>query len=79
MHYYMVKNITGYIPDNNYLGLMYAKTLIVNARYKECIEHLKNITVLPTEGSYEGRDVYKKANLRMALALLKEKKIYKSP
>ena len=65
-------------PDNNYIGLKYAKTLILNARYKECVEHLKNIIVLPNEGSYEGRDVYKKANLQMAMALLKEKKYAKA-
>jgi tetratricopeptide (TPR) repeat protein len=65
-------------PGNNYLGLNYAKTLIANARYKECVEHLKKIIVLPTEGSYEGRDVYKKANLHMAMALLKEKKYSKA-
>ena len=64
-------------PYNNYLGLKYATTLIVNAKYKECVEHLKNIIVLPNEGSYEGRDVYKKANLHMAMALLKEKNILK--
>ena len=33
-------------PYNNYLGLKYATTLIANARYKECVEHLKKITVL---------------------------------
>jgi tetratricopeptide (TPR) repeat protein len=65
-------------PGNNYLGLKYAKTLIVNARYKECVEHLEKIIVLPNEGSYEGRDVYKKANLHLAMALLKEKKYTKA-
>jgi tetratricopeptide (TPR) repeat protein len=65
-------------PGNNYLGLKYAKALIANTRYKECVDLLKTITVLPTEGSYEGRDIYKRANLYLALNFIKEKRYAKA-
>jgi tetratricopeptide (TPR) repeat protein len=58
-------------PANYYIGLKYAKVLVANAKYAECIQLLKEITVLPNEGAYEGRDVYRKAHLHQALAYLK--------
>jgi Tfp pilus assembly protein PilF len=72
------KNYFRKYPDNYYLGLKYAKSLIVNARYKECTDLLKNIRVLPTEGAYEGRDIYKKANLYMALNFMKDRRYSKA-
>jgi tetratricopeptide (TPR) repeat protein len=61
-------------PANYYIGLRYAKALVANAKYAECIQLLKEITVLPNEGAYEGRDVYRKAHLHQALAYLKADK-----
>lgn len=65
-------------PSNNYLGLKYARTLIENRKFQEAANHLKKIVVLPNEGSYEGREVYSKANLNLAMEHLKNKKFNKA-
>lgn len=65
-------------PENYVIGLKYAKTLCVNAKYVECIAVLKRLKVLPNEGAYEGRAVYREANLYQAINLLKKKQYSKA-
>lgn len=59
-------------PKNNTLGFLYGKTLCENGEYSKSVALLKKITVLPAEGSYDGRDAYRKANLFEAMEYLKK-------
>lgn len=61
-------------PDNYYIGLKYAQALCEIGRYKDCISLLKKMHVLPNEGAYAGRAVYRSANLYRAMDLLAAKK-----
>ncbi|MCC8172156.1 MAG: DUF5107 domain-containing protein [Parabacteroides sp.] len=54
-------------PDNYYIGLKQAKALCETGRYAECLSLLKNLRVLPNEGAYAGRAVYREACLYRAL------------
>lgn len=60
-------------PSNYYIGLKYAKALCETGRYQPCISLLSKIQVLPNEGSYAGRAVYREANLYRAMELLRSK------
>lgn len=61
-------------PDNYYLGLKYAQALCETGRYDACIRLLDRLQVLPNEGSYAGRAVYRSAHLYQAMDYLKQKK-----
>lgn len=60
-------------PENYYIGLKYAKALCETGRYQACISLLNKIQVLPNEGSYAGRAVYRDANLYQAMESLNRK------
>lgn len=61
-------------PNNYIIGLKYAKALQLNGKYKESIALLKRTNVLPNEGAYEGRAIYRESHLYQATDLLKQKK-----
>lgn len=61
-------------PSNYYIGLKYAKALCETGQYQLCLSLLNKILVLPNEGAYAGRTVYRAANLYQAMELLREKK-----
>ena len=54
-------------PDNYYIGLKYANGLCETRQYASCISLLSKMQVLPNEGSYAGRAVYRAANLYQAM------------
>lgn len=56
--------------DNFRLGLKYANVLCDNGKYKQCLNLLDHLQVLPSEGSSAGRDIYRRANLSMAVDCL---------
>ncbi len=58
-------------PSNYYLGLKLAKGYCETGRYPACIRLLKQLQVLPNEGAYAGRGVYRAANLYQAMDYLK--------
>lgn len=58
-------------PSNYYLGLKLAKGYCETGRYAACIRLLKQLQVLPNEGAYAGRGVYRAANLYQAMDYLK--------
>lgn len=60
-------------PSNYYIGLKYAKALCETGRYQPCISLLSRLQVLPNEGSYAGRAVYREANLYQAMEQLSRK------
>lgn len=61
-------------PANYYIGLKYARALCESAQYQACISFLDGLRVLPNEGAYAGRAVYRAANLNQAMDLLSQKK-----
>ncbi len=62
------------LPNNYYLGLVYAKTLILNDRYTDGITYMRTLNVLPNEGASEGRLLWKEMNLMQAVVNFKDKK-----
>lgn len=54
-------------PDNYYISLMYASALCETGQYKSCTSLLNRTNVLPNEGSYKGRSVYRTAYLYQAI------------
>lgn len=60
-------------PSNYYIGLKYAKALCETGQYSACISLLNKMQVLPNEGAYAGRAVYRAANLYQAMEQLNKK------
>ena len=60
-------------PSNYYIGLKYAKALCETGQYRPCVSLLSQMQVLPNEGSYAGRAVYREANLYQAMEQLSHK------
>lgn len=58
-------------PGNYIIGMLYAKTLLLNKRYKECSNLLTKINILPFEGATIGRELYHEAFLMQAMAEIK--------
>jgi hypothetical protein len=59
-------------PDNDMLGLKYAASMLLVKKYRECTDYLTGLNVLPNEGAYEGRSVYRNAWLFCALQNVNE-------
>ena len=76
-HYYQLGNynkasqvISKYFnkaKDNYYLGLLYAKSLIGAGEPVKALEVLSEVNVLPNEWAQEGRNLYRHANLLLAI------------
>ncbi len=64
------KRYTKKYASNYYIGLKYAKALCETGQYQSCISLLKRMQVLPNEGAYAGRAVYREANLYQAMKQL---------
>jgi len=60
--------------DNYIMGMLYAKVLLLNKRYKECSELLSRIDILPFEGATIGRELYREAELMQAIEKIQAKK-----
>jgi tetratricopeptide (TPR) repeat protein len=54
-------------PENYILGMLHAKALLANGRYRESADRLARLRVIPYEGSVEGRRLYREAWLMLAL------------
>lgn len=65
-------------PDNYIMGMLYAKTLLVNKRYEACVQLLQHLTIIPFEGATAGRELYREALLKQAEACINEKKYKKA-
>ena len=60
--------------DNYIIGMLNAKSLLLNNQYEESIKLLEKLNILPYEGSTEGRQLWREANLMLALEKIKIKK-----
>ena len=60
--------------DNYIIGMLYAKSLLLNERYAECGKLLSTLNILPFEGATVGRELYREAELMQAISNMKAKK-----
>lgn len=60
-------------PANYVIGLQYAKTLCETGQYAPCLSLLQKIEVLPNEGAYAGRGVYRDACLNLAIDYIRKR------
>jgi hypothetical protein len=65
-------------PQNYYLGLLYAKTLLLSAQYSQGISYMRQLQVLPNEGATSGRGIWKESNLMLALQNIKNQQYEKA-
>lgn len=65
-------------PDNYYIGLKYAKALCETGQYASCISFIDKLQVLPNEGAYAGKAVYREANLYQAMDFMGKKNYSKA-
>jgi len=61
-------------PQNTALILDLARALKRNGKLKEMLNFLNQVTILPYEGAWEGRDLYRQANLLLAAEAMSQKK-----
>lgn len=64
--------------DNYLIGMLYAKTLLLNKKYREADAFLTKLQILPFEGAIAGRQLYHEAKLMQALAEMKNKQYKKA-
>jgi predicted Zn-dependent protease len=65
-------------PGNYTVEFQYSKALSNKEQYAKSINILKNINILPFEGSYESRIVYENAHLQLAIDYIEDKKYRKA-
>jgi len=58
--------------NNMMMGMLYAKTLLLNKKYREVDVLLSGLHILPFEGATEGRMLYREAKLMQAIDALKK-------
>jgi Tfp pilus assembly protein PilF len=65
-------------PNNYIIGMLYAKTLLLNKRYHDCSALLSRINILPFEGATIGRELYHEAELMQAINEMNNKNYTKA-
>jgi len=65
-------------PGNYIMGMLYAKTLLLNKRYKESDALLTKLNIIPFEGATEGRELYREAKLMQAVQEMRKKNYSKA-
>jgi len=65
-------------PNNPNVGIAHSKSLINNNKNIECLKMLADVNVLPAEFANAGHGIYERANLMVALDLLKKGKYKKA-
>jgi tetratricopeptide (TPR) repeat protein len=60
------------------LEMDYAKALLISGKYESALDVLKSTRILPYEGAWEGRDLYRQANLYLASSEIARKNYAKS-
>jgi tetratricopeptide (TPR) repeat protein len=53
--------------------MLYAKTLLLNRKFRQADSALSTLSIIPFEGATEGRELYREAKLMQALQELKKK------
>jgi len=65
-------------PGDYIMGMLYAKTLLLNKRYKESDALLTKLNIIPFEGATEGRELYREAKLMQAIQEMQNKNYKKA-
>jgi tetratricopeptide (TPR) repeat protein len=65
-------------PENYIMGMLYAKTLLLNKKYATADSFLTRLKILPFEGATVGRQLYHEAKLMQAVAEMKNKQYKKA-
>lgn len=60
------------------LGMAYVPILMDNGQYQEAVEFLENVTIIPYEGGFEGRSLYRDSYLNLALQAIRNKEYQKA-
>jgi hypothetical protein len=60
------------------MGMLYAKTLLLNQKYKESDMVLSTLQIIPFEGATEGRQLYREAKLMEAIGEMRNKNFKKA-
>lgn len=60
-------------PENYQLGMLLAKSLLLNQQYEQTNELLAKLHILPYEGATDGRGLYRETQLMLALEQMKAK------
>jgi tetratricopeptide (TPR) repeat protein len=71
--YKLAKSSHAKYPNNANIGLIYAKSSLLNDQYGKTIEVLKDIMILPFEHASESKKIYTEAHILMALDNMKAK------
>ena len=58
--------------------MLYARTLLLNKKYKESDALLTRIQIIPFEGATDGRELYREAKLMQAVQEIKNKNYKKA-
>ncbi|MFT3704388.1 MAG: DUF5107 domain-containing protein [Agriterribacter sp.] len=64
--------------DNYIMGMLYAKTLLLNKAYKKADQTLSTLNIIPFEGATDGRSLYREAKLMQAIELMQQKNYKKA-
>ena len=65
-------------PEDYVMGMLYAKTLLLNKRYKESDLLLSKLSIIPFEGATEGRELYRETKLFLAMQEMNAKNYKKA-
>jgi tetratricopeptide (TPR) repeat protein len=65
-------------PNDYIMGMLYAKTLLLNNKFRESGAVLAKLNIIPFEGATDGRELYREAKLMQALEEMQKKKYSKA-
>ncbi|HEY4154922.1 MAG TPA: DUF5107 domain-containing protein, partial [Puia sp.] len=65
-------------PENYIMGMLYARTLLLNRQYASTDALLTRLDIIPFEGATGGRQLYHEAKLMQAVAAMKKKEYKKA-
>src|SRR6185503_13040941 len=69
----LIENYSKQHPENYITGMLYAKSLLLNQRYKESDAVLSKLNIIPFEGATEGRQLYREVKLMEAIDAMRNK------
>lgn len=60
-------------PDNYIMGMLYARTLLLNHEFAACDKLLATLNIIPFEGATIGRELYRETKLMLAVQEMKKR------
>ena len=65
-------------PNDYIMGMLYAKSLLLNEKYQESDAILAKLNIIPFEGATDGRELYREAKLMQAIQEIQKKNYNKA-